>query len=163
MFALTSSLFRLLLSPRHVQGIALENLALRQQLAVMKRQCPRPRLRRADRLFWVWLSRIWPHCREALLVVRPETVVGWHRQGCRLFWTWISRRKRSGRPTLPPYPSGISGHPTPCSGHRRQAPPHKRQEGLLSQRAATLPLAESDRACCRASSAILSKIALAAR
>ena len=50
MFALTSSLFRLLLSPRYVRAIALENLALRQQLAVMKRQCPRPRLRKADPL-----------------------------------------------------------------------------------------------------------------
>ena len=102
MFALTSSLFRLLLSPRHVREVALENLALRQQLAVMKRQYPRPRLRKADRLFWVWLSRIWPNWRKALLVVRPETVVGWHRQGFRLFWTWISRRKRSGRLGLSP-------------------------------------------------------------
>src|SRR5256712_13363346 len=97
MFARTSSLFRLLLSPRHVREVALENLALRQQLAVMKRQYPRPRLRKADRLFWVWLSRIWPNGRKALLVVRPEPVVGWHRQVFRLFWTWISRRKRSGR------------------------------------------------------------------
>ena len=78
MFALLSSLLRLLLSGRDVREIALENLVLRQQLAVMKRRCPRPRLRRADRLFWVWLSRIWPHWRKALLLVRPETVVGWH-------------------------------------------------------------------------------------
>jgi putative transposase len=98
MFALLSSLLRLLLSGRNAREIALENLALRQQLAVMKRQRPRPRLRSADRLFWVWLSRIWPHWRKALLLVRPETVVGWHRQGFRLFWTWISRRKRCGRP-----------------------------------------------------------------
>src|SRR6202163_2224836 len=98
MFALLSSLLRLVLSGRNVREIALENLALRQQLTVMKRRCPRPRLQRADRLFWVWLSRIWPHWRKALLVVRPETVVGWHRQGFRLFWTWISRRKRCGSP-----------------------------------------------------------------
>ncbi len=64
----------------------------------MKRQCPRPRLRTADRLFCVWLLRIWPNWRKALLLVRPETVVGWHRQGFRLFWTWVSGRKRSGRP-----------------------------------------------------------------
>ena len=68
----------------------------------MKRQCPRPRLRKADRFFWVWLSRIWPNWRKALLVVRPETVVSWHRKGFRLFWTWISRRKRSGRPGVSP-------------------------------------------------------------
>jgi transposase InsO family protein len=97
MVALLSSLIGLLL-PSKVRDIALENLALRQQLAVMKRQCPRPRLRKADRLFWVWLSRIWPKWRKALLLVRPETVVGWHRQGFRLFWTWISRRKLCGRP-----------------------------------------------------------------
>ena len=102
MFALLSSLFRLFVSPGDVREVALENLALRQQLAVMKRQCPRPRLGRADRLFWVWLSRVWPHWRNTLLVVRPETVVGWHRQGFRLFWTWGSRRKRCGRPGVSP-------------------------------------------------------------
>jgi len=92
------SLLRLLLSTGNVREIALENLALRQQLAVMKRQYRRPRLRTADRLFWGWLSRIWPHWRNALLLVRPETVLSWHRQGFRLFWAWISRRKRAGRP-----------------------------------------------------------------
>jgi len=98
MVALLFSLLRLLLSPGNVREIALENLALRQQLAVMKRQCPRPRLRTADRRFWVWLSQIWPNWRNALLLVRPETVLSWHRQGFRLFWAWISRGKRAGRP-----------------------------------------------------------------
>ncbi len=102
MLTLLSSLLGLLLSPRKVRVIALENLALRQQLAVMKRQFPRPRLRKADRLFWVWLSGIWPHWQKALLLVRPETVVSWHRQGFCLFWSWISRPKRSGRPGLSP-------------------------------------------------------------
>src|SRR5712692_2945877 len=92
MLTLLSWLLGLLLSPRQVREIALENLALRQQLAVMRRQRPRPRLRRADRLFWVWLSRIWSDWRKALLPVRPETVIAWHRQGFRLFWSWISRR-----------------------------------------------------------------------
>lgn len=77
--------------------MALENLALRQQLAVFKRDCPRPRLRKADRLFWVYLSKTWKDWRRALIIVRPETVVSWHRKGFRLFWTWISRRKRTGR------------------------------------------------------------------
>ena len=98
MFRLLFSFFRLLVSPANVKELALENLALRQQLAVLKRRWPRPRLRNADRLFWVWLSRIWPKWRRALLLVRPETVVGWHRQGFRFFWTWISRRNQSGRP-----------------------------------------------------------------
>jgi len=98
MLGLCSSLLRLLLSSQNVREVALENLALRQQLAVMKRQRTRPRLRRADRLFWVWLSGIWPNWRTALRLVRPETVVGWHRQGFRLFWTWVSRREKAGRP-----------------------------------------------------------------
>ena len=102
MLTLLSWLLGLLLSPRQVREIALENLALRQQLAVMRRQHPRPRLRRADRLFWVWLSRIWSDWRQALLLVRPETVIAWHRQGFRLFWSWISRRKRAGRPGVSP-------------------------------------------------------------
>lgn len=102
MFTLLFSLSRLLVSPGNVRDIAWENLALRQQLAIMKRQCPRPRLRTVDRFFWFWLSRIWLHRRKALLVVRPATVVGWHRQGFRLFWTWISRRKQSGRAGVSP-------------------------------------------------------------
>jgi hypothetical protein len=98
MVAVLFSLLRLLFSPGEVREIALENLALRQQLAVLKRQYPRPRLRTVDRLFWGWLSRIWPNWRNALLLVRPETALSWHQQGFRLFWAWISRRKRAGRP-----------------------------------------------------------------
>ena len=100
MFPLLSSLLRLLLLPRNVREVALENLALRQQLGVMKRLCPRPRLRTADRIFWVWLSTVWSHWGQALIIVRPETVVSWHRKGFRLFWTWISRRKHCGRPEV---------------------------------------------------------------
>lgn len=58
-----------------------ENLALRQQLAVFKRRCPRPRLRKADRLFWLCLSRTWKDWHRPLIIVRPETVVSWHRKG----------------------------------------------------------------------------------
>jgi putative transposase len=82
--------------------LALENLALRQQLTVWKRSHPRPQLRRKDRLFWLGLSRSWSHWREALLIVSPATVVGWHRKGFRLFWTWISRRNHTGRPLVSP-------------------------------------------------------------
>ena len=55
--------------------LALENLALRQQLAILKRERPHARLRRSDRLFWVSLSAIWQKWRESLIVVKPETVV----------------------------------------------------------------------------------------
>ena len=82
--------------------MALENLALRQQLTMFKRQCPRPRLRKADRLFWLLLSKTWKDWRRALIIVRPETVVSWHRKGFRLFWTWISKRKHSGRRAVSP-------------------------------------------------------------
>src|SRR5437667_2409025 len=70
--------------------LALENLALRQQLAVWKARQPRPRLTALDRTFWVVPSRFWKSWRSSLQVVRPETVVGWHWQGFRRFWAWKS-------------------------------------------------------------------------
>jgi putative transposase len=79
--------------------LALENLALRQQLTVWKAREPRPRLTEMDRLFWVFLARVWTKWRHSLHVVRPETVVRWHRQGFRRYWAWKSRR-RSGRPMV---------------------------------------------------------------
>lgn len=77
-----------------------ENLALRQQLAVYQRMVKRPRLRRGDRVFWVWLSRLWSDWQSVLVIVQPETVVGWHRRGFRLYWTWKSRRGKPGRPKV---------------------------------------------------------------
>ena len=73
-----------------------ENLALRQQLAVLRRSVRRPKLRNRDRVFWAWLSKLWPDWRSALVIVRPDTVVKWHRAGFRLYWRWKSRR--TGRP-----------------------------------------------------------------
>ena len=90
---------RLLLLPS--SQLALENLALRQQLAILRRSAPRPRLRPRDRLFWVWLSRCWAGWKDALLIVSPATVVGWHRQVFRLWWRWKSRG-RPGRPRVDP-------------------------------------------------------------
>ena len=80
--------------------LATENLALRQQLAVMKYQRPRPRLTDADRFFWVLLSRIWSGWHPSLHIVQPETVVRWHRQGFRYYWRWKSRHR--GRPKADP-------------------------------------------------------------
>src|SRR3989442_493846 len=62
---------------RHV---ALENLALRHQLAVYKRTVTRPKVRRSDRLFWVALSRVWAAWRQALVIVSPNTVLRWQRR-----------------------------------------------------------------------------------
>ena len=74
-----------------------ENLALRQQLLILQRSVGRPRLRKRDRIFWVWLSGLWNGWRAVLAIVQPETVVRWHRQGFRLYWRWRSRKK-PGRP-----------------------------------------------------------------
>jgi putative transposase len=84
------------------RNLALENLALRQQLAVLKRTQKRPAIRDKDRLFWVWLSRFWREWRESLVIVKLETVVGWHRKGFRLYWKKLSRRQYGGRPTVDP-------------------------------------------------------------
>src|SRR2546425_2960270 len=86
-------------SVRTHRELALENLALRQQLAVWKARQPRPRLTEMDRIFWVLLSRLWTSWRDSVHVVRPETVVGWHRHGFRCYWAWKSRHRR-GRPTI---------------------------------------------------------------
>jgi putative transposase len=78
--------------------VELENLALRHQLHVLRRQRPgRPHLIALDRLLWVWLYRLWPRCLDTMVLVKPATVVQWHRQGFRLVWRW---RSRSGRPSL---------------------------------------------------------------
>jgi hypothetical protein len=78
--------------------VELENLALRHQLHVLRRRRP-PRLRlfAIDRLLWVLLYRLWPRCLEVMVLVKPATVIQWHRQGFRLFWRW---RSRSGRPSI---------------------------------------------------------------
>ena len=61
--------------------LTLENLALQQQLAVYKRLHPRPQLRHTDRLYWIWLSKIWNGWRTALVIVQRQTLISWHRQG----------------------------------------------------------------------------------
>jgi len=81
--------------------VALENLALRHQLGVLKRSVKRPRLVKKDRILWVLLCRFWHGWKDSLVIVKPDTVVRWHRKGFRVFWTWKSRRKRQGRPPIP--------------------------------------------------------------
>ena len=76
---------------------ALEILALRQQLAVLKRKRPRPNLNAGDRFFWSTLRHLWAGWTDVLLIVKPETVVGWHRAGFRLYWRWRSRSMAGGR------------------------------------------------------------------
>src|SRR6202171_2493654 len=74
--------------------LLLENLALRQQLAVLKRRHPRPRLSAFDKFFWVLARRFWSGWKQTLIVVNPETVVRWHRSGFALYWRVISRARR---------------------------------------------------------------------
>ena len=81
-------------------ALHLEVLALRHQLQVLQRSQPRRvRLANADRWLWAWLSRSWLAWRTALVIVKPETVIAWHRQGFCWFWRWKSRR-RIGRPAV---------------------------------------------------------------
>src|SRR3989449_14517 len=80
--------------------LAIENLALRQQLAVYKRTVPRPRLRTTDRLLWVGLAAVWAGWRQALVIVSPNTVLRWQRRRFREHWTGLSGRPRLGRPPI---------------------------------------------------------------
>jgi hypothetical protein len=81
------------------RALALENVALRQQLALYQRARPRPAVRWSDRLFWVALRRTWTDWRSALVIIRPATVVAWHRRGFAWYWTWRSR-PIGGRPRV---------------------------------------------------------------
>ncbi len=84
------------------QHLVLENLALRQQLAVLSRQSRRPRLAPSDRLFWSFLSQLWPRWQSAVVFVQPETVIRWQRTAWQRYWTWKSRRSAApGRPRIP--------------------------------------------------------------
>jgi transposase InsO family protein len=95
LFLWFGALARAFRSRRH---LVLENLALRQQLAVLNRRHPRPGLDLFDKLFWVTAHQFWSAWKEALIVVTPETVVRWHRAGFRFYWGLISRvRKPAGR------------------------------------------------------------------
>jgi putative transposase len=80
-------------SLRSRKTLLLENLALRQQLTVLGLRHPPPRFSASDRLFWTLLRRFWPKWKNALVLVKPETVVGWHRAGFKLYWRWLSRHK----------------------------------------------------------------------
>jgi hypothetical protein len=77
-----------------------ENLALRHQLSILQRSAKRPQLRPLDRLFWVWLSCLWPNWRSALNIFQLDTVTKWHQQGFKLYWRWLSKPRKGGRPPI---------------------------------------------------------------
>jgi transposase InsO family protein len=80
--------------------LALENLALRHQLAVYRRTAPRPKLRTTDRLLWVALAKVWPSWKQTLVIVSPDTVLRWQRRRFREHWTKLSGRPIAGRPPV---------------------------------------------------------------
>ena len=98
LFSALYLLLRCLIVPR--MTLAAEILALRQQLTVYHRTVKRPQLRSRDRLFWVALSHLWKDWREVLVIVKPDTVIKWHRQGFQLYWRWKSRAHPVGRPQI---------------------------------------------------------------
>jgi len=102
MFKVTIAVLRSLaagLLARH--QLVLENLALRHRLLVLSRNAKRPRFRNPDRLLWVVLRAVWSRRAKALVIVQPQTVIGWHRAGFRRYGRWKSRR-RDGRPSRDP-------------------------------------------------------------
>jgi putative transposase len=97
MFAIVSALLRYPLSwLRLKHELALELLALRHQITVLKRQTHKPKLSPGDRLVWILLQKCWADWKSALMILQPETVIGWQRV-FRIFWRWKSRH-RMGRP-----------------------------------------------------------------
>ena len=96
-------LLRTLISAlRSHRALALENLALRHQLEVLKRNTKKPHIKNRDRFLWTILANIWSEWRKPLLFVRPETVIRWHKEGFRLYWRWKSRQRWPGGKTIPP-------------------------------------------------------------
>src|SRR4029434_2414872 len=91
-------LLRALLKPR--LSLVTENLALRQQLVILRRNTSRPALRDRDRLFCVGLSNLWREWGSLLVIGKPETVIKWHRRGFKCYWRWKSRAGRVGRPRI---------------------------------------------------------------
>ena len=102
MFTILSALVSVLSCRfRGRSSLELEVVALRHQLAVLRRQCPgRPRIGAWDRLLWALLYRLWPQCLEVMVLVKPATVIQWHRAGFRLYWRWRSRPRCLGRPRV---------------------------------------------------------------
>lgn len=85
---------------RSDESLRLEKMALRHQLAVYHYTVKRPKLRPSGRLFWGWLSRLWPGWQQALEFVQPRTVIAWQKQRFRDYWRRLSQRGKPGRPAI---------------------------------------------------------------
>ncbi len=90
--------------------LALENIALRQQITVLKRSVKRAKIEDSDRIFWILTRRLLDTWRDTLMIIDPETVIQWHRKGWKYFWRRKSRRGEPGRPTI--VHVNVTEHPT---------------------------------------------------
>jgi hypothetical protein len=100
-------------------AIALENLARRHQLVVLQRAVPRPRLTRWDRIFWVWLSRLWASWRSSLVIVQPATVLAWHRKGFQLYTRSCPAWHDRGAYRARRFRTAVCAMPSPCEDEER--------------------------------------------
>ena len=82
-------------------GLQAENLALRHQLCVLQRSVKRPKIRPADRILWSLLSRVWADWKDALIFVKPDTVIRWQQKRFKEHWTKLSQMGEPGRPPIP--------------------------------------------------------------
>ena len=105
---------------RSRHDLGLELVALRQQVGVLKRKNPGPRLGAWDRLFWVTMRRFWSRWAEVLIVVKPETVVSWHRAGFRLYWRFFPAEAHAGQESPPNFGSSFSAWPARISSREHQ-------------------------------------------
>ncbi|MHC4270167.1 MAG: helix-turn-helix domain-containing protein [Planctomycetota bacterium] len=124
-----------------IANLTAKNLALHQQLIVLNRSIKRPQIKAKDCLFWIILYLFWKNWQDSLIVLKPETVVGWHKKGFRLFWRWKSRSKSPGRPRINQeirkliYKMAMANPlwgEAPC-GERRDIPTSKTLEKLLKE------------------------------
>ena len=86
------------LSFKNRHSLILENLLLRQQIIILKRKTKKPKLKNIDRIILIWISKLWSNWKSALIIVKPETLIGWHKEGFKFFWRWKSRT--TGRPLI---------------------------------------------------------------
>ncbi|MHC4268019.1 MAG: helix-turn-helix domain-containing protein [Planctomycetota bacterium] len=83
-----------------IANLTAKNLALHQQLIMLNRSIKRPKFKAKDPLFWIILFYFWRNWKDPLILVKPETIVGWHKKGFKLFWKWKSRPNSPGRPRI---------------------------------------------------------------
>jgi hypothetical protein len=108
--------------------LALENLALRQQLANLRHTSGRPRIRMADLALWLVLSRLWSRWADVLVIVKPDTVIRWHRTGFSLFWRWKSRSRTSAQNDVSPEVKALIRRMAEANVGGTSHPPRRRRQ-----------------------------------